>query len=252
MKSEYQAILQFVKSRTISASYPTMKMNESEELLSILDFVEKMHPDRVILVDQVSETTSVQYVSTNCKSILGYDAKTMMQMSLLEFIKLVHPEDFHAVHQCFASINALEPYNPLDYRFEMRYRIKDMNGDYRYLFDEKMVLMDSDGRYIHLSSLRDITSEEKFYDVKLNIHQRIRGAFKKMQTYIPRQSSSTFTPRQKDIANLIGKGFTNMEIARKLSVSINTVKNHKSLLFKKAKVKNSIELASITREVQND
>jgi DNA-binding NarL/FixJ family response regulator len=70
-----------------------------------------------------------------------------------------------------------------------------------------------------------------------------------MQTFIPRQSSSTFTPRQKDIANLISKGFTNMEIARKLGVSIFTVKNHKSLLFKKAKVKNSIELASITREL---
>ena len=135
MKSEYQAILQFVKSRTISANYPTMKMNDSKELLPILKFVEKVHPDRVILVCQRSETPSVQYVSANCKIILGYDAKTMMQMSLLELIKLVHPEDLQDVHQCFASINALEPYNPLDYRFEMRYRIKNMNGDYRYLFE---------------------------------------------------------------------------------------------------------------------
>jgi DNA-binding CsgD family transcriptional regulator len=115
-----------------------------------------------------------------------------------------------------------------------------------------MVLMNSDGRHIHLSSLRDVTSEEKFYNVKLNVHQCIRGTFKKVQTYIPRQRSSTLTPRQKDIANLIGKGFTNMEIARKLSVSINTVKNHKRLLFKKAKVKNSMELVSITRALQEE
>jgi hypothetical protein len=137
MKSRYHSILQFEKSRTISANYPTMKMNNSKELLSILDFVEKIHPDRVILVRQRSETPFLQYVSANCKAILGYDAMTMMQMPLLEFIKLVHPEDFQGVYQCFASINALEPYNPLEYRFEMHYRIKDMNGDYRYLFDEK-------------------------------------------------------------------------------------------------------------------
>jgi DNA-binding CsgD family transcriptional regulator len=247
MNSQYQAIFQFVKNETISAHYPSVKMNDSAELLSVLDFVEKMYPNRVILVCQRSETPSVQYASANCKVILGYDARTMMQMSLLELIKLVHPEDLQDVHQCFASINALEPYNPLDYRFEMRYRIKDMNGDDRYLFEEKMVLMNREGRYIYLSSLRDITSEEKFYDVELNIYQRIRSTFKKVQTYIPRQSSRTFTPRQKDIANLIGKGCTNMEIAHKLSVSISTVKNHKSTLFKKAKVKNSIELASITR-----
>lgn len=209
-----------------------------------------MHPDRVIFVGQSSKIPFVQYVSANCKAILGYDATTMRQMSLQEFTKLVHPEDFHGVHKCFAAINALEPYNPLDYRFEMHYRIKDMNGNYRYLFDEKMVLMNNDGRLIHLSSMRDITSDEKFYDVKLNIHRRIGGTFKKLQTYIPRQSSSTFTPRQKDITNLIKKGFTNMEIARSLSVSVNTVRNHKSLLFKKAKVKNSIELASISRELR--
>jgi DNA-binding NarL/FixJ family response regulator len=55
---------------------------------------------------------------------------------------------------------------------------------------------------------------------------------------------------QKDIVNLIEKGFTNQEIAEQLSVSVNTVRNHKSLLFRKTNVKSSIELLRVTRNLQ--
>lgn len=39
--------------------------------------------------------------------------------------------------------------------------------------------------------------------------------------------------RENDIATLIGKGFTDKEIARVLGIAVNTVKAHKQRLFKK-------------------
>jgi DNA-binding NarL/FixJ family response regulator len=49
---------------------------------------------------------------------------------------------------------------------------------------------------------------------------------------------------------LIMKGFSNQEIADQLSVSVYTVKNHKQMLFRKANVKSSIELANYVRQNQ--
>ena len=95
--------------------------------------------------------------------------------------------------------------------------------------------------------MRDVSDEGVFHQVNMNIYQLIRGEFKKVQTFIPRQGQDNFTPRQKDIVNLVAKGFTNQEIAERLSVSVNTIKNHKSMLFRKIKVRNSIELLRVAR-----
>ncbi len=250
MKSNDQAVLKFVKSKALSTQYPTFKMETTEgNILSTLQFVEKLLPDQVLMVCERSETPRVQYVSQNCKKVFGYEASVVQKMPLPEFLSLIHPGDIQNVHQCFGFMNSSEPYDPLLYRFEMSYRIKNKNGEYMHMRNEKMVVSTADGKYIYLASFKDVTSEEKFHGVKLNIYQRIQGEYKKIHTYNPRQGSSTFTPRQKDIVNLIRKGFSNQEIAQQLNVSIHTVKNHKNLLFKKANVKSSIELASITNEL---
>jgi DNA-binding NarL/FixJ family response regulator len=54
------------------------------------------------------------------------------------------------------------------------------------------------------------------------------------------------TPRQNDIICLTQKGLSNKEIAEYLHVSVSTVKNHKQVVFRKANVKSSLELASVT------
>jgi DNA-binding CsgD family transcriptional regulator len=250
MKSTHRSVLQFITSEDIGKRYPTFRMRKHEnEFLSTLSFVEKLMPERAIVVCQRSETPAVEYASENCARVFGYDANTIAQMPLSGFLALIHPDDIQPVHQCVAFINALEPYNPLHYRFEMHYRLKHKSGAYVYLIDEKMSIQYSDGTYIYIDSFRDVTHEEKFHDVRLNIYQCFQGAFRKTNTYIPRQNAGAFTPRQKDIVNLINKGFTNQEIARQLNVSLSTVKNHKSLLFKKTNVKSSVALAMVTREL---
>ena len=250
MRSNSQAVFHFVKSKTLSTQYPTFLMGDIEDgLLSTLHFVENLLPDRVIMICERSDTPRVSYVSKNCHKVLGYNSRVMQRMPLPEFLELIHPDDVQGVYQCYKFINELEPYDPLLYRFEMYYRIRHKDGNYIHICNEKMTIRNNDGKYIYLACFRNVSEEEKFNSVKLNIYQYILGDFKKVSTYNPRQNTGSFTPRQKDIIDLIRKGFSNQEIANRLHVSINTVKNHKNLLFRKLNIRSSIELAGMANEL---
>lgn len=247
-----QAPLRFVKSEAITNNYTSTSIKTAgDELVTTMQFVEQLLPDRAVVICQRSQQPSVQYAGLNCKKVFGYTAAEVMKMSLPDFLIFVHPDDIEEVNQCFAFINSLEPYDPLLYRFELRYRYKHKNGSCINLVDEKMAIKDTSGKYIYLNTFKDVTAEEKFYDVKLNVYQTAGNDLKLVQTYIPRLHKSNFTPRQKDIVNLVSKGFTNSEIARELSVSINTIKNHKSILFRKINVRNTIELLGAANALQN-
>jgi DNA-binding CsgD family transcriptional regulator len=250
MKLKHGNALQFVTSKAISQPYPTFQIDEEEdELLSTMSFVEKMYPDRAIIVCQRSTTPSIQYVSANCKTVLGLEASSMMKMTLSDFLDLIHPDDVKDVDQCYSFINSIEPYNPAAYRFELFYRLKHKGGHYIHLCEVKMAIENNKGRFIFLNSLQDLSAEAKFHDVRLNIYHCIQGNYRKINTYNPRRKPGVFTPRQNEIATLIGKGLSNEEIAKRLHVSISTVKNHKNRLFKKASVKTSIELACIAHRL---
>jgi DNA-binding NarL/FixJ family response regulator len=60
--------------------------------------------------------------------------------------------------------------------------------------------------------------------------------------------SHGITDREWDIINLIVKGNTNKEIAKKLFISIKTVKHHIYHIFKKLNVRNRIELINYIYE----
>jgi DNA-binding CsgD family transcriptional regulator len=253
MRTNSQAPLQFVKSPLIAKNYPAAFINsQNDELYSAMQFVEHLLPNVAIIVCQRSENPSVQYASANCKKVFGHDPQAIEKMKLPDFLTLVHPEDIEEVERCFAFINASEPYDPLLYRFEIHYRLRHGKGHYINVVDEKLAMKCKGGDYAYINSIKDVTFTAKFHDVKMNVYQLVRGEYKKTQTYIPRTSKSDLTPRQKDIVNLISRGFTNQEIAQEMSVSINTVKNHKSLLFRKVRVKSTIELLNIAQSLYTD
>lgn len=63
---------------------------------------------------------------------------------------------------------------------------------------------------------------------------------KKIKSRIP--SKHVITPREKDILDLISKGFSNKEIAAKLLLSLRTVENYRFNLSIKLEAKNTAEL----------
>jgi DNA-binding CsgD family transcriptional regulator len=246
----YKSAFQFVSSKMLSAHYPTSRIETmDQDILSMLHFTESLMPGHVIMLCERSATPKVQYVSPGCKNILGYEAWVIKQMPLDKFLDLIHPDDIQHVLQCFSFINQFEPYDPLQYRFDLRYRIRHKNGEYLHVSNEKMTLASQKGTYLYLATLRIISSEEKFHEVKLSVFRNLSGIYKKTRTYHPRQGLRSFTPRQREMVNLIHRGLTNQEIASALNISVHTVKNHKNILFRKANVKSSIELASVAEHL---
>ena len=55
------------------------------------------------------------------------------------------------------------------------------------------------------------------------------------------------SPREKQILELVDKGLTSKDIARVLSISINTVSRHRQEILSKLQVKNSIEACRIAK-----
>jgi len=49
-------------------------------------------------------------------------------------------------------------------------------------------------------------------------------------------------PRQREIAGLVAIGLTEAEIAERLGITRNTVKNHKTIVYRKLGVRNAVEL----------
>jgi DNA-binding NarL/FixJ family response regulator len=65
-----------------------------------------------------------------------------------------------------------------------------------------------------------------------------------------REASALLTPRELEIARLVGRGFRNAAIAQRLNISEGTVKGHLHKIYEKLKITSRVELALYTREKQ--
>jgi two-component system nitrate/nitrite response regulator NarL len=59
---------------------------------------------------------------------------------------------------------------------------------------------------------------------------------------VPRQPLVTLTPRERQIASAITDGRTNRDIAARLGITEQTVKNHLTSIFEKVGVDNRLQL----------
>ncbi|MBT1687360.1 LuxR C-terminal-related transcriptional regulator [Dawidia soli] len=223
---------------------PAFAIEEDEQIiLSHLQFAEKLFPGSGLGLCPVSHAR-IQYFSQSCEQILGHAWAKLVKMSLPDFFGLIHPHDLPAVQQCFGFIKAQKPGDPELHRFAIHYRIRNGSGTYVHIRNEQVAVRIREKNYIFMMVYQDMSKEEKFYHVKMEVYKRINGNYRKIHTYNPQQEDKDITPRQNDIATLVIKGFSNREIAEQLGISIYTVKNHKQMLFKKVNVRNSVELAN--------
>jgi len=251
-KQATEAFMNFIQTGVESQDQYMRFESEIDEMkvITSLKLVEQLFPDRALLLCNRSHP-NLHCLSVNCENVLGLTDKEFENLSVYDFIKLIHPDDVRAVQQSFEFINASEPYDPITHRFALHYRFKGKNGKYLYLIDEKLAIKTENQKYVYFTMFRNASQDEKFHYVKLEIQQLSKGKLIKVYSYNPRQLDNVMTPRQHEIVKLIVRGFSNQEIAEKLHLSINTVKNHKQLLFKRINVKSSIELASYARGISS-
>ena len=214
---------------------------DDQRIIQNLSIVERLYPDQLLMLCNRSHP-KLHYVGSNCRYIFGFDEDEFKSFKVQDFFARVHPQDLHGLRQCFEFINSAEPYDPVTHRFVLRYRFKEKAGGYLHVRDEKLAIKSDTGKYIYFSMFKNISLQEKFFHVKLDILQYGKGDVMKVYTYNPSHAGHAITPRQNDIIKLIIKGFSTQEIADRLNVSVNTIKNHKQVLFRKVNVKSSVEL----------
>lgn len=100
------------------------------------------------------------------------------------------------------------------------------------------VLLSNSSLTLLKKAIRAVAKGEVWIDKKTfkNILHGINALDKEKQTAL--------SDREKEVVNLIGKGFRNKEIATKLNISEPTVKTHLNRIFQKLNVKSRSELIS--------
>lgn len=59
---------------------------------------------------------------------------------------------------------------------------------------------------------------------------------------VPTSLWETLTPREQEIALLLGRGDTNREIAKRLRISVKTVDTHRAHVLRKLECRNNVRL----------
>jgi DNA-binding NarL/FixJ family response regulator len=92
-----------------------------------------------------------------------------------------------------------------------------------------------------LKSIRKVHAGEIWLDNRMTAE--VIDAFKKTSDAGVRREKPLLSPREREIVQLVAQGFRNREIAEKLFISEQTVKNHLHNIFDKLGVSDRLELA---------
>jgi DNA-binding CsgD family transcriptional regulator len=221
---------------------------DEQELLRSISFTEKMFPDWIIMLCRATHK-KFRYISPKCREVFGYTDDDINRDSGDFFMQQIHPNDIEAVVACFKNLVSManEISDPLAYRFILNYRFRISNGQYIEVQDEKFSTTSHNGKLIGFTMLRDVSSLQQFADVRLKTYQKNNNRFILINEYIPVTGTKEVTARETDVLNLLQEGFSTKEIANRLSLSANTVRNHRRSLFQKANVRNRQELMTFAR-----
>jgi DNA-binding NarL/FixJ family response regulator len=81
---------------------------------------------------------------------------------------------------------------------------------------------------------------------------RIRESSTGDRSGVAQRALDTLTERERDVALEVGRGLSNAEIARRLHLSVPTVKAHVSRLFDKLQVTNRVQIAIVVHDAGLD
>ncbi|HSJ67837.1 MAG TPA: PAS domain S-box protein [Anditalea sp.] len=88
--------------------------------------------------------------------LLGYTQNEMNQITMLDWLELIHPEDRNSI------VIGFESDKNLDGALEVVYRIKHRNGDYIYVHDVAKPFFKSEtGKQIILGTIKDVSALKK-------------------------------------------------------------------------------------------
>jgi PAS domain S-box-containing protein len=199
------------------------------------------------------KTMKYIYMSNSIKNILGYNAEEVIKTGPDFFFRIIHPDDLNELmNNTFKKMLEFYYSSPIDERKKIRctydYRVKRSDGKFVRLLQQTLIVETDNNGYplVDIGIISDITEYKKENKINLSLSKYDQeSGFTSPGTEVSSIiKKDRISERELEILNLLMKGNSSKNIANKLNISVNTVRNHRQNLMGKTKTKNIAELIS--------
>lgn len=167
-----------------------------------------------------------------------------------EIFKLIHPDDLaekHLQELCFFHfIKQQSKKRRADYYLASKLRMRSSSGSYILALHRVFYIPvpTSNSLWLALCLYSPLVIDMPAKSLIIN---SVNGHITELEK---QNNTEILSGREKQILNLIDKGLMSKEIARMLSISINTVSRHRQEILSKLQVKNSIEACRVAKDLK--
>ncbi len=231
--------------------YKNYEDEDSSFIMPAINFLENCFSDSVLVLCKIKHP-EVAYVSRNCEAILGYTSQYLKSTSPEEYFNLVHPDDQSSVRRLYERMELhtkSKDYLPEKWKFAFNYRLRSKEGKYIYIQDEKAAFLHTSNQYVHYSVLTTREEMGALNTPFMILSKRFKLSFRQVDRYVPKSSTEILTPREKQILQYLDAGMSTKEMAKAISLSPFTIRNHKTSLLRKTKAKTSLQAIRNARKL---
>lgn len=221
----------------------------------------------VVIFSSCGETVCTFFTSRNFSSVLGYPSKTFIDEGVQFVISRAHPTDLPSVLRFMEASHRPAATWFEDQEtgsFQCIYRFKHADGSWRWVTQQLLVLSLTRAGLLdkvlmtfcdcttqqkklteqHLASLAAKRRSSKLLDAIVTTQQKLESHDADMVA-----PAHLLTAREKEVLQLVAKGFSSKQIAYELSISKHTVESHRKNLLQKLKASNVAELIQKARSL---
>lgn len=165
-----------------------------------------------------------------------------------EILKRVHPDDLTEKYlqelRFFHFLKHIPQIKRMDYHLRAKLRMRNASNDYVWILHRMFYVSAHAEDTVWLAlCLYDLSVDASASCMVIN---SVNGQIIELEK---QDYHDLLSEREKEILKLIDKGKMSKDIARILSISINTVNRHRQNILEKLQVKNSIEACRIAKEL---
>lgn len=194
------------------------------------------------------------FVQSKFDSQLNYPIKEAIKQDPKYFFDLMPLPDLRfsvdTTKQTFQYFEEKNISNPEDYKLIFEFRLSDPAGNlYRFLQQCIVLEKDANGNIWMVLILNDlIPNRSNNSDLQRKLIHMPTGKF---CLFKDEDSSSDkfLTRREAEILGLVSQGLQSKEISDRLSISVNTVNNHRQKIIEKLNAENSYEALSFAKTI---
>jgi DNA-binding CsgD family transcriptional regulator len=214
----------------------------------------------VVIFSSCGETVCTFFTSRNFAAVLGYPARTFIDEGVQFVISRVHPTDLPSVLRFMEASHrpAATWFEDAETgSFQCTYRFKHADGRWRWVTQQLLVLSLTGAGLLdkvlmtfydcttrqnklaeqHTAALAVKRTNSKLLDAVLTAQQKLENQDAGMAA-----AAHLLTAREKEVLQLVAKGFSSKQIAHELSISKHTVESHRKNLLQKLNANNVADL----------